>query len=164
VMAAQLLPLVAQMIVGPRKAQSFPVFWRNVRADSAIALAQIVLGVTFLAYHAWDTAHAIVLTLVRLTITKRRLLEWETAAAAAAHRSPAAAAAQDRPEDVAVLRDIRHGGRRMAAARQLPGRRRSAAGPAHVSNQHRHDALVDAGRTRSRVPDDRDADSSSRCH
>ena len=39
---------------------------------------------TFLAYHAWDTAHAIVLTLVRLVVTKRRLLEWETAAAAAA--------------------------------------------------------------------------------
>ena len=39
---------------------------------------------TFLAYHAWDTAHAIVLTLVRLTITRRRLLEWETAATTAA--------------------------------------------------------------------------------
>ena len=84
VMASQLLPLVAQMLVGPRKAQSFPVFWRNLRADTAIALAQVVLGVTFLAYHAWDTAHAIVLTLVRLAITRRRLLEWETAAAAAA--------------------------------------------------------------------------------
>jgi cyclic beta-1,2-glucan synthetase len=84
VMAAQLLPLVAQMIVGPHKAQSRAVFWRNVRTDSTIALAQIVLGVTFLAYHAWDTAHAIALTLVRLTITRRRLLEWETAAAAAA--------------------------------------------------------------------------------
>ncbi|HET9834664.1 MAG TPA: glucoamylase family protein, partial [Vicinamibacterales bacterium] len=83
-MAAQLLPLAAQMIVGPRRAQSYPVFWRNLRADSAIAFAQIVLSVTFLAYHAWDTAHAIVLTLVRMTITKRRLLEWETAAAAAA--------------------------------------------------------------------------------
>ena len=84
VMASQLLPLVAQMIVGPRKAQSFPVFWRNLRADTAIAVAQVVLSVTFLAYHAWDTAHAIVLTLVRLTITRRRLLEWETAATAAA--------------------------------------------------------------------------------
>lgn len=84
VMAAQLLPLVAQMLVGPRKAQSFAVFWRNLRADTAIALAQIVLSVTFLAYRAWDTAHAIVLTLVRLTITRRRLLEWETAATAAA--------------------------------------------------------------------------------
>jgi len=84
VMASRLLPLAAQMIVGPRRAQSFQVFWRNLRADTAIALAQVGLGVTFLAYHAWDTAHAIVLTLVRLTITKRRLLEWETAATAAA--------------------------------------------------------------------------------
>src|SRR6185369_16509751 len=41
-------------------------------------------SVTFLAYHAWDTIHAIVVTLVRMTITRRRLLEWETAAAAAA--------------------------------------------------------------------------------
>jgi cyclic beta-1,2-glucan synthetase len=84
VMAAQLLPLVAQLLVGPRRTQSFPVFWRNLRADSALALAQVVLGVTFLAYHAWDTAHAIVLTLIRMTITRRRLLEWETAAASAA--------------------------------------------------------------------------------
>ncbi|MFL6279910.1 MAG: GH36-type glycosyl hydrolase domain-containing protein [Vicinamibacterales bacterium] len=84
VMAAQLLPVVAQMVVGPRKAQSFPVYWRNLRADAALALAQVALGVTFLAYHAWDTMHAIVLTLIRLTITRRRLLEWETAAATAA--------------------------------------------------------------------------------
>jgi cellobiose phosphorylase len=84
VMAAQLLPLAAQMLVGPRKAQSYAVFWRNLRADTAIALAQIILGVTLLAYHAWDTVHAIVLTLIRLTITRRRLLEWETAATAAA--------------------------------------------------------------------------------
>src|SRR3954463_3744752 len=84
VMAAQLLPVIAQMVVGPRKAQSFPVYLRNLRHDAATALAQILLSVTFLAYHAWDTAHAIVLTLVRMTITRRRLLEWETAAAAAA--------------------------------------------------------------------------------
>src|SRR6185369_17513466 len=53
-------------------------------ADMAISLAQVFLGVTFLAYHAWQTLHAIVLTLVRLTMTRRRLLEWETAATAAA--------------------------------------------------------------------------------
>jgi cellobiose phosphorylase len=84
VMASRLLPVLAQMIVGPRRAQSFPVFRRNLRADTAIALAQVILGVTFLAYHAWDSAHAIALTLVRMAITKRRLLEWETAASAAA--------------------------------------------------------------------------------
>ena len=39
---------------------------------------------TFLAYHAYEMVHAIVLTLVRLVVTQRRLLEWETAAATAA--------------------------------------------------------------------------------
>jgi cyclic beta-1,2-glucan synthetase len=48
------------------------------------ALAQILLSVTFLAFHAFDTAHAIGITVVRLVVTKRRLLEWETAAATAA--------------------------------------------------------------------------------
>ncbi|HEX7797975.1 MAG TPA: glucoamylase family protein [Vicinamibacterales bacterium] len=84
VMASQLLPLAAQMIVGPRRLQSSAVFWRNLRHDTAIAVAQVLLAVTFLAYHAWDTAHAIGLTLVRMAITRRRLLEWETAASAAA--------------------------------------------------------------------------------
>jgi cyclic beta-1,2-glucan synthetase len=37
-----------------------------------------------LPYHAYDMVHAIVLTLVRMVITQRRLLEWETAAATAA--------------------------------------------------------------------------------
>ena len=39
---------------------------------------------TFLAFHAFDTAHAIVVTLVRLVVTKRKMLEWETAATTAA--------------------------------------------------------------------------------
>ena len=55
-----------------------PVFWRNLREDTVTALAQVALSLTFLAYHAWETAHAIVLTLVRLVVTRRRLLEWET--------------------------------------------------------------------------------------
>ena len=51
-----------------------------------------MLGVTLLAYHAWETAHAIVLTLVRLTITKRRLLEWETARRVGVRARPASSA------------------------------------------------------------------------
>ena len=35
-------------------------------------------------YHAWQTTHAVALTLVRLMVTRRRLLEWETAAVTAA--------------------------------------------------------------------------------
>ncbi len=58
------------------QAQIFPRVWRNLRADSATALAQVILGVTFLASRAVDTAHAIVLTLVQVVaITSRRLLD-----------------------------------------------------------------------------------------
>jgi cyclic beta-1,2-glucan synthetase len=63
--------------------QSVPSFG-NLRRDIATALAQIGLTVTFLAFHAFDTAHAIAVTLVRLVVTKRKMLEWETAAATAA--------------------------------------------------------------------------------
>ncbi len=48
------------------------------------AVAQTLLQITFLAYHASEMAHAIALTLARLVFTQRRLLEWETAAAASA--------------------------------------------------------------------------------
>ena len=84
VAASQLLPVLARLVVGPRRAQSFPVFLANLRGDAATALAQVTLSLTFLAFHAYDTVHAIVVTLVRLTVTRRRLLEWETAATTAA--------------------------------------------------------------------------------
>ena len=61
VIASQLLPILGRLLVGPRRSQSFPVFWRNLREDAATSVAQVVLGVTFLAYNAWETVHAIVL-------------------------------------------------------------------------------------------------------
>jgi cyclic beta-1,2-glucan synthetase len=48
------------------------------------ALAQVLLDLTLLAYHSYEMIHAIALTLIRMTITQRKLLEWETAASAAA--------------------------------------------------------------------------------
>jgi len=84
VAASQLLPVLGRLLVGPARAQSLPVFVRNLRHDAATALAQIFLSLTFLAFHAFDTAHAIGVTLVRLVVTKRRMLEWETAATTAA--------------------------------------------------------------------------------
>jgi cyclic beta-1,2-glucan synthetase len=84
VAASQLLPVVARLLVGPGRAQSIPVFIRNLRHDAVSALAEIFLSLTFLAFHAFDTAHAISVTLVRLVVTKRRMLEWETAATTAA--------------------------------------------------------------------------------
>ena len=84
VAASQLLPVIARFVVGPRQAQSLPVFLRNLRRDAATALAQVLLSLTFLAFHAFDSAHAICVTLVRLGVTRRRMLEWETAATASA--------------------------------------------------------------------------------
>jgi cyclic beta-1,2-glucan synthetase len=82
VTASQLLPLVASLIVGPHRAQSVPVFLANLRRDVTTTLAHVALSLTFLAFHAFDSAHAIAVTLVRL-VTRRRLLEWETAASTA---------------------------------------------------------------------------------
>ena len=84
VLASQLLPIVARLLTGPRKSQSFPVFLRDLCRDALTALAQILLSATVLVYHAFDTLHAIGVTLARLIVTRRRLLEWETAATSAA--------------------------------------------------------------------------------
>jgi len=83
-MGFPLYPLLIRALSGPPDQQRWGVFLRAVKEDAETALTQIVLQLTFLAYHAYEMVHAIVLTLVRLVFTQRRLLEWETAAAAAA--------------------------------------------------------------------------------
>jgi cyclic beta-1,2-glucan synthetase len=82
--AFPLYPLLVQAASGPRPQQPWRVFFRASWEDGKTALAQVVLQLTFLASQAYVSAHAIVLTLVRLVATQRRLLEWETAAASAA--------------------------------------------------------------------------------
>jgi cyclic beta-1,2-glucan synthetase len=82
--AFPLYPLAVQLGAGPAPQQPLGVFLRILGDDVKTAGAQTLLQITFLAYHAYEMAHAIALTLVRLVLTQRRLLEWETAAAAAA--------------------------------------------------------------------------------
>jgi cyclic beta-1,2-glucan synthetase len=82
--AFPLYPLAVRFGTGPAPQQPVGVFLRILGEDLKTAGAQTLLQITFLAYHAYEMAHAIVLTLVRLVITQRRLLEWETAAAATA--------------------------------------------------------------------------------
>ena len=104
------------------RAQSLQVFWRNLRDDTAIALGQIMLVLAFLPYHAWEASHAVVLTLVRLTVTHRRLLEWETAAVSS--RGPPGSRTPGPPP----VRD-RHGGEPDQCGwnrRSAPGRGPSA--------------------------------------
>ncbi len=82
--AFPLYPLLLEALSGPRPQQPWRVFLRAVREDGKTVLAQVALHLTFLASQAYERTHAIALTLVRLTATQRRLLEWETAAASAA--------------------------------------------------------------------------------
>ncbi len=84
VLASPLLPVVSKVLTGRRRSQPLAVYFRNLARDTASALAQIGISLTLLAFNAFQTVHAIGLTVVRLSATKRRLLEWETAASAAA--------------------------------------------------------------------------------
>lgn len=77
-----LLPLPAG-IVPRRRGISKRSHLRSLVADSVLALAQIFFRVAFLAHQAWLMGDAIVRTLVRLFVTRRRMLEWVTAAQAA---------------------------------------------------------------------------------
>ena len=56
--------------------------FRSVLTDLALSLSQIGLTLTFLAYQAWLMSDAILRTLTRLFITRKKLLEWVTAAQA----------------------------------------------------------------------------------
>jgi cyclic beta-1,2-glucan synthetase len=82
--AFPLYPLAVRFGAGPAPQQPMRVFLRMLGEDARTAGAQTLLQITFLAYQAYQMAHAVGLTLVRLVITQRRLLEWETAAATAA--------------------------------------------------------------------------------
>ena len=84
VLGVPLIPSAVHFACGPRPQQPFGVFLRDVWAELETAIAQILLEITLLVYHAYEMLHAIALTLVRMVITQRRLLEWETAAAGAA--------------------------------------------------------------------------------
>jgi cellobiose phosphorylase len=84
VMGFPLIPPAWHLVRGPRAQQPFSVYIRDVQAEIETALAEVVLEAMLLAYHAYEMLHAIVLTLVRMVFTQRRLLEWETAASTAA--------------------------------------------------------------------------------
>ncbi len=84
VLGFPLLPPLVHLAAGPRPQQPFGVYVRDVWAELETAGAQVLLQTMLLASQAFEMVHAIVLTLVRMVFTQRRLLEWETAAASAA--------------------------------------------------------------------------------
>jgi cellobiose phosphorylase len=90
-LAFPVYPHLLRVLAGPRPQQPWSVFLRAQWHEIKTAVAQAGLQLTFLAYHAAEMLHAIGLTLVRLAVTQRRLLEWETAAATAARAAGLAA-------------------------------------------------------------------------
>ena len=57
-------------------------FWKNFAADFVGASERLFFRITFLCYQGFVTMDAVVRTMIRVTITHRRMLEWETAAEA----------------------------------------------------------------------------------
>ncbi len=77
------LEAVRLLSEGTRRS-AWSAFLRESWEDLKTAFARAFLGLMLLPYHAWMMVHAIGVTLIRLFITQRRLLEWETAATASA--------------------------------------------------------------------------------
>ena len=87
-LAFPFLSRALEVLRGARLGQSWPLFLRAAGEDLRTAAAQAGLQLAFMAYEAFERVHAIAVTLVRLGVTQRRLLEWETAAASAARTGP----------------------------------------------------------------------------
>lgn len=86
VLAIMAFPLFSQLLrlfTLPTAQQPLRAALIARREDLGTALAQFLVTTTFLVYQASRMVHAIAITLVRLTITKRKFLEWETAASVA---------------------------------------------------------------------------------
>jgi cyclic beta-1,2-glucan glucanotransferase len=90
-LAAVALPAclrLLQLLSGPRRMESGSAFLRTTIEDLYADLVRALLQLAFLANQAYEMLHAITVTLVRLGITKHRLLEWETAAVSAHRDGP----------------------------------------------------------------------------
>jgi len=90
VLAALAFPLygvIVEGLAGPKAQETWRAFGRTVWDDGKTALARASMQLTFVAQQAFEMTHAVVVTLFRLGVTQRRLLEWETAASVSARSS-----------------------------------------------------------------------------
>ena len=66
-------------LLRPPRDQSYPAYYGAVAADTLASAKQFALSMTFLAHQAVVAIDAILRTIVRLNVTHRNLLEWQTA-------------------------------------------------------------------------------------
>ena len=79
------VPVVAGLIPR-RRGISKRSHLRDVGSDVATAAARVILDIAFLAHQAWTMVDAILRTIVRLFVTRKHMLEWQTAAQVTAQR------------------------------------------------------------------------------
>ena len=79
-----------EIVAGPRPWQPWRVLVRDLLEDTKTAVARVSLQLTFVAYQAVQMIHAIIITIVRIAVTHRKMLEWQTAASAARQHGSAA--------------------------------------------------------------------------
>jgi len=87
-LAFPMYPLLLGALAGPSAQQSFRIFLRVLREDAAAQLERTALQLVLLPHQAWEALGAVSTTLLRVYVTRRRLLEWETAAASDARVTP----------------------------------------------------------------------------
>ena len=73
-----LVALLLALLRLPR-GKSWRAYYRAVGHDAGVALQQATLAIAFLPHQAWISADAIGRTLWRLFVSRRNLLEWQTA-------------------------------------------------------------------------------------
>ncbi len=87
--AFPLYPPLLEALAGPSPQQPWRVFLSVLLEDARSAVARVGVQLLFLANQAWEMVHAVGITLVRVFLTRRRLLEWETAASSTARAAAA---------------------------------------------------------------------------
>jgi len=76
--APHLVSLLLAMLRTPLD-KSWRAYYAAVAHDAATSAQQAALAITFLPHQAWVSADAILRTLWRLCVTRKQLLEWQTA-------------------------------------------------------------------------------------
>src|SRR5713101_8430837 len=72
----------ALTIARARGALLTSAFWKNLAADFGVSQANLFMRVACLCHQSFITVDAVVRSIVRMTVTHERLLEWETSAEA----------------------------------------------------------------------------------
>jgi len=78
VAAPWIIAMLPAMVHPPRD-RSWRAYYRAAGQDLATSVQQVGLALVFLAHQAWISADAIGRTLWRLGVSRRRMLEWQTA-------------------------------------------------------------------------------------